>query len=67
MFEAVTGISPDQGFIALDDVMVRDGACSALKGTCDFENDDLCDWLNMPDSELSWLLNQRQVFKNGTW
>ncbi len=61
VFEALTGKSPDQGIIALDDVTIRDGACSAQKGTCDFENNDLCNWVNMPDAELNWLLNQGQV------
>jgi len=61
VFEAVTGASPDQGVIALDDIMLRDGPCSSQKGMCDFENDDLCEWINMPGAELDWLLNQGLV------
>lgn len=57
-FEAKVGAKAGYGLIALDDISLRNGPCSALQDTCDFENNDLCNWRNLNTSDFNWLLNQ---------
>ena len=49
-----------EGIIAIDDVLIKQGACPR-PGNCDFE-DGLCSWTNLhgevrpPGVDLDWLL-----------
>ena len=56
VFEAEVGPKPDYGLIGLDDITLRNGPCSSLAGTCDFDNKDLCNWMTTKelDVELDW-------------
>ena len=56
-FEAIIGVQPADGFVALDDIILRDGECSSLNGLCDFEKEDLCDWVNLKDNDFDWRIN----------
>lgn len=62
----MVGAKSGYGLIALDDISLRNGPCSALQDTCDFENNDLCDWRNLNSSDFSWLLNQGPTSSSGT-
>ena len=56
-FEAIIGVQPADGFVALDDIILKGGQCSSLNGLCDFENEDLCDWVNLKDNDFDWRIN----------
>jgi hypothetical protein len=57
VFEAIIGTNPSGGLAALDDILLRDGSCSSLAGTCDFDKKDLCNWANLNESDFDWILN----------
>ena len=50
------------GVVAIDDVIVRDGACSTL-GSCTFESIDFCTWHNVrpPVDDFDWLLGHGET------
>ncbi|XP_055943864.1 MAM and LDL-receptor class A domain-containing protein 2-like isoform X2 [Argiope bruennichi] len=55
LFEAVLERG-DKGFIALDDIVVKEGACPN-PGSCDFES-DLCTWQNAETGvDIEWVRN----------
>ncbi len=56
IFEAIVGSNPSGGIAALDDIVLRNGACSSLVGTCDFDKKDFCNWANTNESDFNWLL-----------
>jgi hypothetical protein len=56
VFEAITGTNPSGGLAALDDIGLRNGPCSSLAGTCDFDKKDLCNWANLNESDFQWIL-----------
>ena len=56
-FEAIAGTDPTDGLAALDDIILRDGKCSSLNDVCDFENDDLCNWVNLRENDFDWRIN----------
>ncbi|GIX75936.1 MAM and LDL-receptor class A domain-containing protein 2 [Caerostris extrusa] len=55
----------DKGFIAIDDIVVKQGACPN-PGSCDFE-EDLCTWQN-PETgvEVEWIRNSGPTPTNDT-
>ncbi|CAL1289274.1 unnamed protein product [Larinioides sclopetarius] len=55
LFEAVLERG-DKGFIALDNVVVKEGGCPN-PGSCDFES-DMCTWQNAESGvDIEWVLN----------
>ena len=53
------------GFIALDDVLVKDGPCPP-SGSCDFES-DLCTWQNAETAvDVEWVRNSGPTPTEGT-
>ncbi|GFU09589.1 MAM and LDL-receptor class A domain-containing protein 2 [Trichonephila clavipes] len=55
----------DKGFIALDDIVVKEGACPN-PGSCDFE-DDLCTWQNAESGvDVEWMRNSGPTPTNNT-
>lgn len=64
VFEGIMQLG-NEGFIALDDVVVRDGSCPA-PGSCDFE-EDLCTWQNAESGvDVEWVKNSGPTPTNGT-
>jgi hypothetical protein len=56
LFEAISG--KYEGLLGLDDVSMRGESCSSSVNLCDFENKDLCNWMNVKDvDEFDWLIN----------
>lgn len=55
----------DSGFIALDQVVVREGSCPP-PGSCDFEK-DMCTWQNAESGvDIEWIRNSGPTPTNGT-
>lgn len=64
VFEGVMQLG-SEGFIALDEVVVKDGSCPP-PGSCDFE-EDLCTWQNAESGvDLEWIKNSGPTPTNGT-
>jgi len=64
MFEAVAS-QGYQGDIALDDISVIDGPCSAPK-VCGFEFDDQCGYSNLAGYPLQWFRDRNGTSSVGT-
>lgn len=55
-----------EGFVALDDIEYKDGACPNY-GDCNFENDDLCLWeSDITTASLQWVVNNGETATFGT-
>ncbi|CAF0741650.1 unnamed protein product, partial [Brachionus calyciflorus] len=52
VFEGIVG-NGARGSIAIDDVRIQDGSCE--KTVCDFENEDLCQYINDPTASFKWI------------
>lgn len=63
MFEGVAG-SNYKADIALDDISITDGACTATK-LCDFEV-DRCGYTNVPGYNMQWYRGQNGTSSVGT-
>ncbi|CAM4977745.1 unnamed protein product [Rotaria socialis] len=59
VFEIITGYLR-QGFVALDDSMVKEGECSLSANECTFDDNTYCSWTNAADNQFDWIL------RNGT-
>ncbi|XP_071956925.1 MAM and LDL-receptor class A domain-containing protein 1-like [Antedon mediterranea] len=64
-FEAIVADGP-KGDIAIDDVDIFQGTCST-QGECDFENYDLCTWVNSRSGDdFDWSLGNGGTVSSGT-
>jgi len=63
VFEGVVGNGPD-GNIALDDIRLSSGECPNV-ASCDFENQNLCEYSNVLGNDINWLLaDLSQIFNS---
>ena len=63
VFEAVRG-NGDNGNIAIDDVRISKGACPNV-ATCDFENQDLCEYQNSQNNDINWIVKSSNGYNLG--
>jgi hypothetical protein len=65
VFEAIVGKMPENnGLIGLDDISLKNGQCSNLIDTCDFERKDFCNWINVNENgkdDFDWKLISGQT------
>lgn len=67
IFEGEAG-SYYYGYIAIDDVFLSEGQCTSF-GSCDFENYDLCTWMNVKDNKrdnFDWELGNGETITPNT-
>ncbi|CAF4185562.1 unnamed protein product, partial [Rotaria sp. Silwood2] len=57
VFEILSGYTR-QGFIALDDYMVKQGECSLRSNECTFDDNTLCSWTNAANNQFDWILRK---------
>ena len=67
VFEAVVGTNPSNGLVALDDIILRNRTCSHSGNICDFDDQDLCNWINVNGTDdFDWRLEKGSTSSSNT-